>query len=177
MNPATASEQSASAEYRVRAMDLGMVAASALYARYVFQALTGMVAPGGGIFLQIAMTPAETIGSCEIAVGVATSVVASMLLAFGPLPWQPPASLRHTSDHVTRAVRSGDRLVHDSAILLVVVAVVCAALAVLCLPYRSTAFDSLGVFVAAASPGFLAALLMWTRHNGGFGHRPSHRDV
>ena len=154
MNPATASEQSAPAEYGVRAMDLGMVAASALYARYAFQALAGMAAPG------------ETIGSSEIAVGVAASVVASMLLAFGPNPWQPPASLRHTSDHVTPA-----------AILLVVVAVVCAALAVLCLPYRSTAFDSLGVFVAAASPGFLAALLMWTRHNGGFGHRPSHRDV
>ena len=165
MNPATASEQSASAEYRVRAMDLGMVAASALYARYAFQALAGMAAPG------------ETIGSCEIAVGVAASVVASMLLAFGPNPWQPPASLRHTSDHVTRAVRSGDRLVHDSAILLVVVAVVCAALAVLSLPYLSTAFDSLGVFVAAASPGFLAALLMWTRHNGGFSARPWQRGV
>jgi hypothetical protein len=135
-------------------MDLGMVAASALYARYAFQALAGMAAPG------------ETIGSCEIAVGVAASVVASMLLAFGPNPWQPPASLRHTSDHVTPA-----------AILLVVVAVVCAALAVLSLPYLSTAFDSLGVFVAAASPGFLAALLMWTRHNGGFSARPWQRGV
>jgi len=154
MNPATASEQSAPAEYGVRAMDLGMVAASALYARYAFQALAGMAAPG------------ETIGSCEIAVGVAASVVASMLLAFGPNPWQPPASLRHTSDHVTPA-----------AILLVVVAVVCAALAVLSLPYLSTAFDSLGVFVAAASPGFLAALLMWTRHNGGFSARPWQRGV
>jgi len=154
MNPATASEQSAPAEYGVRAMDLGMVAASALYARYAFQALAGMAAPG------------ETIGSCEIAVGVAASVVASMLLAFGPNPWQPPASLRHTSDHVTPA-----------AILLVVVAVVCAALAVLSLPYLSIAFDSLGVFVAAASPGFLAALLMWTRHNGGFSARPWQRGV
>jgi len=154
MNPATASEQSAPAEYGVRAMDLGMVAASALYARYAFQALAGMAAPG------------ETIGSSEIAVGVAASVVASMLLAFGPNPWQPPASLRHTSDHVTPA-----------AILLVVVAVVCAALAVLSLPYLSTAFDSLGVFVAAASPGFLAALLMWTRHNGGFSARPWQRGV
>jgi hypothetical protein len=162
MNQDATSEQSASAWWRVRAIDLGLVAASAFYARYAFQTLAGIAAPGGAIPC-VAMTPEETIMSCVVAVIVAASVVLSMLLTFGAGLWE---AQRGATGHLPSAAQPAVRLVRDSGILLVVVAVVCAGLAVAYLPYRPAIFDVLAVFSAGASPGFLAALALWTGQSG-----------
>ena len=80
MNQHVISQQSTSAWWRVRAIDLGLVAWLGLYALVVFQVAIGTVFPDADI-PHISRTLEETITSCEVAVGVSALVVLILLLA------------------------------------------------------------------------------------------------
>ena len=166
MNQHVISQQSTSAWWRVRAIDLGLVAWLGLYALVVFQVAIGTVFPDADI-PHISRTLEETITSCEVAVGVSALVVLILLLAFALTTQQPPAVQRSAPDCASPAARPAGGFARE-IILLVILSVVCATLAVSYLPYRSAAYDFLAVFSAGASPGFLAALLLWTRRCDGF---------